>query len=114
MNMKIASRLELTDNSRIELFPIYIHEAGEGTFRVVRWGGKSRIATRRPGIDVIEMLRKGATIGQVKEELSRRYHHRTEEIVLTPLLTALQKANLIRRIDTQEIKSSRRDVTLRT
>lgn len=114
MNMEANRLLEVNDNSRIELHPLYIHEAGEDTFRVVRWGGRSRIATRRLGIDAIEMFRRGASIGEVQEELSQRHNRRPSEIVLAPLLTSLYKANLIRGIDSHDVGSGRRQVTLHT
>jgi len=106
--------MTISDDCRVELFPVLVHEAGEGNFRVIRWGGRSRIATRAAGVEAIRIFRKGATVRQVKEALARQYGRNPSDVVITALLESLQKANLIRRLGAVKTKVPTGEFTIRT
>ncbi len=91
--------MEFTDNSRMQLFPVLIQPFGEDNFRVLRWGGRSKILTRQFGVDAIHLLQEGRTIGEVKRALGEKYGTQPSRVDLTPLLQALLRGQLIRRID---------------
>jgi lauroyl/myristoyl acyltransferase len=90
--------MEFSDNNRVKLFPVLIRPFGEN-FRILRWGGKSKILTRQFGVDAIHLLKKGRTIGEVKKGLGEKYNIDPLRVDLKPLLHALLQAQFIRQIN---------------
>jgi len=95
--------MKLTDDAKVKLFRVYINPFGEDNFRVIRWGGKSKMLTRGLGIDAIRLLQKGYTLKQAKCALGQRYGLEPSKIDLGPLLDTLRKANLIRSVNGRPI-----------
>jgi lauroyl/myristoyl acyltransferase len=99
--------MEFPDNSRVRLFRVLIREYGEDNFRVVRWGGRSKILTRQFGVDAIQLLRKGFSLGEVKVALAKKHGCEPSRVDLSPLLEALRTAELIRTINGNPVSTNR-------
>jgi lauroyl/myristoyl acyltransferase len=97
----------INDQSRFEFFPLFIRGFGDGNFRVMRWGGKAVIATRRTGVEAIQMLRNGLSIGEVRRALASRHQSENSSVSLEPLLATALEAGLIRSIDGTRLHNKR-------
>ncbi|MBL8150075.1 MAG: hypothetical protein JNN15_09125, partial [Blastocatellia bacterium] len=95
--------MRATEESKVELFPLYIHSYGDNNFRVIRKWGRSVMVTRQQGLEVIELLGRGAKLKEVRTSLAQKYGCESSKIDLSPLLTALRKANLIKSVDGEKI-----------
>jgi lauroyl/myristoyl acyltransferase len=102
--------MDIKENSLIKLFPLYIHRYGDGNFRVIRRGGRSVMATRKAGLDAIEMMNRGLGLREIRDTLGRKYGDDNSTVNLKPLLNSLLKANLIKRIDGRPV--CRNEVTV--
>jgi hypothetical protein len=77
--------------------PKVVHDIIDGEAVLVHLGSGSYYSTDRVGADVWSFLEKGASLGQIVDEVSKRYEGSREDITqgVATLLVELQKEELI-------------------
>src|SRR5260370_40724720 len=87
-----TSRYGITDASRIRLRTVLIRPQESDRFSVIRWGGTTRISTRRAGVAAIRAMSGKLSIAQVKEKLAAQYRKNAAAVDLSALLVSLAAA----------------------
>lgn len=97
------------DGSRLQLYPVLVRCIGEDSYSVMRIGCATvtMIVTAGKGVEVIRELRKGRTIGAVKQRIARKRGMSAAEIDLGALIEALRKAKIIRAVDGAVLQAER-------
>src|SRR5437016_7808404 len=94
------------ENARLRLFPVVIHRITQEDCMVYRIGGSkiTMIATSRLGVQAIQILKTGRTIGETKEILCKRLGVVEGQLDLAPVLEAIFKARMVRKVDGQVLE----------
>ena len=85
----------MSANTVVRFHRLLIVEGASGIYYVMRWGGKSQLATRKQGLAAIWALKAGQSVGEVQRALAPP----GKTISIHRLLEALLSAGLIRSID---------------
>jgi lauroyl/myristoyl acyltransferase len=87
----------LEDPTILELFPVVVRLINEAECNIVRIGAPvlTAISTSSIGLEAVRLLQSGHSIGEVKAVLGKK--HESAVTDLSPLITALYKARIIRR-----------------
>jgi len=88
--------MTISDNSSVQFFPLHRNPDENGNFLIGRPETSTFIVLPKIGIEIIDLLQNGMTVGEVKQEIAARYG---EEPKLESFLQGLLKRNLIERID---------------
>jgi lauroyl/myristoyl acyltransferase len=88
----------VSDDSTIRLHRLHVVKRGEENYYVVRWGGKSMIATKRVGIDALKLL-DGRTPRRAQTQLQAELGTNGASLDLRRLVNVLGGANMIRSVD---------------
>ena len=96
-----------SSESVLKLFPLALRRSNAQEYTVVRMGCRAitAISTTQRGVEALKLLRRGLSIGEAAAELSR-WRNR-EQVDLTPLLTALRKAEMILAVDGVAVTAER-------
>ena len=100
--IKKSPASEISEHARIKLCRLIIHKLNDNDYDVMKVGYRTPrtvIATRKLGVEVINLFKKGCTIKGVREILSQRYNCTAERIQITPLIESLLKARMIKSIN---------------
>src|SRR5262249_8714778 len=88
-----------SETSTIKLRPYLVRPFGDEYFRVMRWGGNSKIVTRAMGVQALDRLDEGLSIREVQFRLAEHRGVKPEQVDLEPLLRSLSAADLIAKVD---------------
>ena len=103
----------ITEQSTVKLRRVLVRPFGDEYFRVMRWGGNSKIVTRQVGIDALRQFEQGRTVGEVQSCLAGWHGAEARQVNLHPLIQSLASADLIAKIDGAPVPVRRR-VTVAT
>lgn len=97
----------LSEDSRVVLFPVLFHRISEEDVMIYRIGGPTitTVATSTVGARAVRILSRGKTLGQVKKILSSELGIKTENLDLQPVVDAMVKARIVRRVDGRQVEA---------
>ena len=101
------------ETNTIKLRPFLIRPFGDEYFRVMRWGGDSKIVTRALGVEALRHLKQGLSVREVRSRLADAHGVNSAQINIRPLLESLSTADLIAKVDDAPVPV-RKQVTPRT
>lgn len=87
----------LEDSTVFELFPVVVRTINDAECNIVRVGAPvlTAISTSSIGLEAVRLFQSGHSVGAVKSALGEK--HDSSATDLSPLITALYKARIIRR-----------------
>ena len=96
-----ASVLLLHDNACVRLFPVRSHKISQKDFMVYRIGCSTitTVATSDIGVTAVRLMKRGKTVRQTRMSLAALLGVPEERVDISPVLRALVKARMVRRID---------------
>lgn len=110
MTTATENPVRFNEHARVKLFRLTVRKLNDNDYDVMKIGYRSPgsvIATRKVGIEVIGLLKKGYTLKEVREALGKRYNCTADRIQITPLIDTLMKAKMIKSVDGNTIISDR-------
>jgi len=99
----------LPEDARLKLYPVLMHRITPEDCMVYRIGCPkiTTVATSTLGAQAIRVLQSGKTIRQTKEILSKRLGLAEGQLDLSPVLEAIRKARIVRKVDGRVLEAER-------